>query len=54
MKRILMFTWGLVTMGLLTLWALAQDLRMWRAWRREGDTPRTVRHRRTAPGYVAA
>jgi hypothetical protein len=54
MKKILMFTWGLVATGLLTLWVLAHDLRMWWAWRREGNTARVVRHKRTVPGYVAA
>lgn len=54
MKRILMFTWSLVAMPLLTLWVLANDLRMWWAWHREEATPKPLRHKRTAPGYVAA
>ncbi len=35
MKRLLMFPFGLGAVGLLTLWVLAQDLRLWWAWRKE-------------------
>ncbi len=35
MKRLLMLPWGLTVVGLVALWALAGDLRLWWGWRRE-------------------
>lgn len=50
MKRLLMFPFGLVAVGLFTLRVLAQDLRLWWAWRKEDKTAGVVPHGRTALG----
>lgn len=50
MKKLLMFPFGLGAVGLFALWVLAQDLRLWWAWRKEDKAAEVVPHGRTELG----
>jgi hypothetical protein len=50
MKRLFMFPFGVGAVGLFTLWVLAQDLRLWWAWRKEDKAAGVVPHARAALG----